>query len=681
LLLLILIPLLLSNRPADTAFSGLVVILTFFFSGYLLLAATRTISGSLRILLSPIFGIALLTTLYDVFARASLGPYFFYLALVPSVAGIILFARRVRHDVASWSVEDRQAVLAGGVAALTIAPLFWRSGRFSGGEFVFHGPAGQDHLFHVTLLQRLLHHVPPDNFMFAGLRPTVYHYFGNQTLALILRAQDSWHLPAADLFDLYYRCYPTLVYFLIGALAYVVGREVLGTAKGGILGTLLLLGAGGLGWAIGILQTAVHLMHPVQARERLFTSWATWDGVDAIHPLFHRPAHYHSLLFCFAAMALLLRPERTRRDWALAGLLLGLMAGFNFTVAATFGGAAVAGCLVLFLQRKRDDAINLGSFALFLFIGSLPVNAEMLFSGFHNMAPGFPFRGPNLDFSMSAWGMRLGKVLPAALVPLASLIVFPIVAYGVKLIGVLPLIRLDLGKDRYRDLVTLLLLVFVISFAIGTFFPYQGIEVGIIFLQPTFWILALFALCPIGGWLERNRNTWRKAVLYGVLGLTWVQSLLAFNYSYGIHLDQDTMRALQDVRLMAAPDDVVAYLPDSVTQDAILGSTQQSTNFVAMAMTGLDGYFSSETYSKFNAVPGLSGKSPAEVMDQAEHLYEQRLSNVHSFLKGNLMPAGSARLAQDRVRWIVVVGDAMQDISTRDTPWRKTRKIAIYRLP
>jgi hypothetical protein len=150
-----------------------------------------------------------LTTAYDVFARAALGAYFFYFALVLSVAGIIVFALRVRRDLVSWSVEDHSAVLAGGVVALTVAPLFWRSGRFSGGDFVFYGPAGQDQLFHVTLLQRLLQHVPPDNFMFSGLRPTVYHYFDDQAISLILRAQHTLHLGAADLFDVYYRCYPS----------------------------------------------------------------------------------------------------------------------------------------------------------------------------------------------------------------------------------------------------------------------------------------------------------------------------------------------------------------------------------------------------------------------------------------------------------------------------------------
>jgi hypothetical protein len=678
--LLLVVPLVLSNRPAGTALSGLVVVVVFFFSGYALLAVISELPSTLRSILSPVVGMVCLTTAYDVFARASSGAYFFYLAAVISAGGVALFAFRIRREVTTWSLEGYRAVLAGGVAALTVAPLFWRSGRFADGEFVFRGPAGQDHLFHMTLLQRLLQHVPPDNFMFSGLRPAVYHYFDDLTLALILGAQHSVHLSGSDLFDLYYRCYPTLIYFLLGALAYFAGRQLLGTAKGGVLGVLLLLGAGGLGWVIGLLQTAIHATHLIAFRARLFSTWTSWDGVDAIRPLVHRPAHYHGLLICLAAVNILLRPERTRRHWLLAGLLLGLMAGYNFTLAATFGAAAVLGSVLFFLQRRQDDGRNLAWLALFTFIGSLPVNLEMLLSGFHNMAPGFPFRGPNLDFPIETWGMWLSRILPGTLVPWASLVVLVVFAYGVKLFGVAALVRLDLGEDRHRALGMLFAAVFAISFVIGTFFPYKGIEVGIIFLQPTLWILALFSLWPIGTWLQRNKIKWRAVAFWGMLGLTWAQALLAFNFSYGASFGQDTIRALQDVRSTATPQDVVAYLPSDLTQKAIWGYTQQSTNFAIMAMTGLDGYFSSEMYSKFNAVPGLSGKSPDEVLDKAEHLYEQRHADIESFIKGDITAEASARLANDHVRWIVVSGATAHGNLPSTMLWRRTPEISVYRL-
>jgi hypothetical protein len=681
--LLLIVPIALSNNPKGIVLGDLVLVVIFFLPGYLLLTLLSRIPGGDRTLLSPIFGIVTITTAYDIFARASLAAYLPYVVALLSVAGMVLFALRARQATTGtrWTQEGCETVMAGSAAALSIAALFWRSGRFSGGEFVFYGPAGRDHLYHVTLLQRLLHHVPPDNFMVSGLRAPVYHYFDDLALVLILRAQNTFHLGATDLFDLYYRCYPMLLYFLLGALAYRAGRQLLGSARGGILSVLLLLGAGGLGWFLGVLQTAAHASQFAATRASLFSDWTSWDGIDSILPLVHRPAHYHSLLICLAAINVLLRSERSRSDWVVAGLLLGLMAGFNFTLAATFGVAAAAGSVIFFLQRRQHDARDLAWLALFIFIGSLPVNAAMLSAGFHNNAPGFPFRGPNLQFSTTVWGGLLGRITPAALVPWASLLMFPIVAYGVKLFGVRSMARLDLGGERRRGIAMVFALAFALSFVIGTFFPFRAFGgIGIIFLQPTLWILGLFSLHPLDAWLARQRGGWRPLALWGMLGLTWVQALGAFNFSNKLAFDRDTAQALQDIRLAAAPDDVVAYLPSALTDTPIWGHAEESTNFAVMAMTGLDGYFSSETYSKFFAVPGLSGRNPEEVLAQADRLYEQRRSDVGSFVKGDIDDAASARLAKDHVQWIVVSGDALQGISSPATPWRKTGEIEVYRF-
>src|SRR5208282_5809677 len=210
--LLLIIPVVLSNHPEGAVVGLLVLVVVFVFPGYLLLTLLSRLPGGLRILLSPIFGIVSITTAYDIVARTSWAAYFPYLVVALSAAGMILVAFHKHAPTSTWRTQEGyESVVAGSVVALSVAPVFWRSGRFSGGEFVFYGPAGQDQLFHVTLLQRLLYHVPPDNFMVSGLRPSVYHYFDDLTLAVILRVQNTLHLGTTDLFDLYYRCYPLFV--------------------------------------------------------------------------------------------------------------------------------------------------------------------------------------------------------------------------------------------------------------------------------------------------------------------------------------------------------------------------------------------------------------------------------------------------------------------------------------
>ncbi len=672
----------LSNNQKGAILAIAIFFILFFFPGYLLVSFLGASKGVLRILLGPAIGIAMVTTAYDLFAHISTAAYFPYGLLAVAAAGIFVFVMHVRRRAQSpdWTESDCDVLFVGTVAALMVAPLYWRSGRFSGGEFVFYGPAGQDPLFHVTLLQRLSHHVPPDNFIFSGLRAPVYHYFDDLALALMAHSQTALHLGKVDVFDLYYRCYPTFLYFLLGALAYGVGRRLVGTKTGGILGILLFLGGGGLGWMLGILQTLSHASQLSAMRASFFSSWTNWDGVDAILPLVHRPAHYHGLLICLAALIVLLHPERSRRDWTVAGLLLGLMAGFNFTLTATTGFATVLAALILVAQHRRHEAGNLAWLALLIFICSLPVTASMLFSGLHNPAAGFPFRGPNLEFTAAMWGPLLGRFMLPSLIPWAALIIFPIFAYGIKLFGVRAMTCLDLGEERHRGIALVLAIVFVISLVVGTFFPYNGLGgIAVIFIQPTLWILGLFSLRPIHSWLERNRGRLWPFVLWGVLGVTWLQALASFNFSSKAVFPKATAQLLREIRTVAAPDEVVAYLPSSLSQRAILGQSGESTNFAITALTGLDGYFASETYSTSFAVPGLRGR-PAEVLAGAKYLYQQRHADVEAYIKGESDGEAYTRLTRDRVCWIVVAGDVLKGVSHSVTPWRTTQDLTVFGL-
>ena len=125
--------------------------------------------------------------------------------------------------------------------------------------------------------------------------------------------------------------------------------------------------------------------------------------------------------------------------------------------------------------------------------------------------------------------------------------------------------------------------------------------------------------------------------------------------------------------MAAAPDDVVAFLPTTLIASPIWGHAEESRIFPVTAMTGLDGYFSSEMYSRFHAVPGLRGRDTAQVLTEAQDLYAQRRGDIESFLRGDITKATSARLARDQVRWIVVLDASVQGATPSATAWRKNR--------
>lgn len=682
LLLPILIATALSNNATSTILSIVSFFVLFFFPGYFLLRFAGELPNDLKALVGPVFGMVTVTTIYDMFAQLSVGNYALYLALGLAIAGIVEMVRqtRPRSDPATSKRDFLGMAVAGCVAALGIALLCWRSGRFSGGDFIFYGPAGQDPLFHVTLLQRLMWHVPPDNFMASGFRAPVYHYLNDLSMALVWHFQNTFHLGRVDPFDLYYRSYPTLFYFLLGALAYRLGKRWLGSSRAGILALMVLLGGGGLGWLLGGLQTAAHGAHSAAAaRGAMFSDWTSLDGIDSILPLVHRPAYYDGLLICLAVLNILLAQERSRRNWAIAGLLLGLMAGFNFTLCATIGVATVIGAVVQAARSRQQEARDLVWLALFIFLGSLPVSGVMLVSGFHYPLATEPFHRPSLDFTTTVWGGLLRHALPSSLVPWAALVMFPIVLFGLKLFGIPPMMRLDLGEDR-AAIATVFAIAFATSFAIGTFLPYPGSTIAIVFLQPTLWILGLFALRPIDDWLERSARKWPRWVLWAILGMTWLQVLMAFNFAHWASFSKDTAEALWDIRRASSPGDVVAYSQSTLVEEPMLGDAALSSNFSIMAMTGLDGYYLSEGYFTPFAVPGLSGRGTTDVLAKAKGLYQQRRDDTEAFIKGTITEAGLARLAKDHVRWIVVSGEELGEGVSSERPWKKTGQLVIYQL-
>jgi hypothetical protein len=677
-------PLVLSNNPRGAILNVVAFLMLFFLPGYFFLRVVGSLSDELAMLASPVLGMEVVTTLYDIFARRQITDSFVYLMaifLAPVIAFTVMGKSSARNPV-DRDLSPFETAVAGSLVTLSLAPLYWRSGRLSGGSFVFYGPAGQDPLFHVTLVQRLLHHVPPDNFMVSGLRAPIYHYFNDLMLALTFRFSLGLHLGTTDLFDLFFRVYPSLCFFLLGALAYRLGRELLGTQRAGILSVLLLLGGGGPGWFLGALQTIIRTRQSGTAvRAAFFTNWTSWDGLDSILPLIHRPAHYQGLMMCLTAINILLLRERCRRHWMVAGLVLGLMAGFNFTLCATVGLAAVTASVLSFLRDRQSDARDLAWLSLFILIGSLPVTGMMLMSGFHYPAAGAPFRGPTLEFAASIWGGLVTRILPSSLGSWVSFILLPLALYGIKLFGIGAMARSDLGNGR-RAIANVFAITFGVSFITGAFLASPGSSMTIAFLQPTLWILGLFSLRPIDAWLERNAGTWGPFALWAILGLTWAQGLIAFNFSHKVSFDRDSAEALRQIHCESAPDEVVAYLPSGIVAAPIWGDEVVSTNFAIMGMTGLDGYFPSEPYFVFFAVPGLPGGNTAEVLLKAKRLYEQRRDDTEAFIRGEVTEAGLARLKSDHVRWIVVSADALRKVRAGAAPpWRTTAQMVVYRLP
>jgi len=681
---LVALPCWLANDPLGTLIAIPLIVGALALPGSLILWLADGRAGRWSPATAFVLGFGFLTSAYDLLARVGGAIIFGLLLSVLIMGGVVL---TIRGTVRSSTRKSDQAVsgetaLAGAATALLIAPLFWNSGRLSGNGIEFFGPVGQSGFMHLALVQRLMRHVPPDNFVVAGLSPPFYHYYGDQGLALMLRVLDVLHVPS-DLFDLCLRVWPTILYCLLGALAYRIGRMSLRSSKGGILSLLVLLGAGGLTPIFGLLQIALQVPDPTGMRLALFPEWTAGDGLGSIRSLMSRPAHAIGLLFCLAALDLLMRSERKRGDWIVAGLLLGLVAGFNYTLAATLGIAAVLACGIAFVRHNRAEAHDLGWLAAALFVGALPANTIVLGYATAHLA-GAPLSGPTLTMPINTWGGILSHLVPSTLVSFACLIMFPLVAYGVRLFGLRALLRGDIAGVMHHGVGKMLATAFVLSFVAGTFFSFHqigGAPDEKILLQPSLWMLGLFALPPLIAWLERDRRVWRGVALWGMLALTWAQSLLALDLGQRVTFSTDTVAAFRNMRMVSSADDVVAFLPVLRTGSAMAGEAQPFADFAITAMTGLPGYFGTKRYSIAYALSDVRGVSGADIVAAAQAVARRRAADVDMYLRDTANNAALRRLTQDHVRWIVLSGAARTRAAPTLTPWRKTPDMTVYRLP
>ena len=206
----------------------------------------------------------------------------------------------------------------------------------------------RDHVFHLALIERLVWHVPPDNFLVADTPFPAYHFLPDLTQVLLRRVS----LGAMPSLDIYYRLYPSLIYFCLGYIAFWVCSRLTASLLGGGLGVIFVVFGADFSWIPGAAQVLANAGDLSAASQRLFEPWCNWSSFGSTLPLVHRPAFYHGLLLFSAGCMILMRGAFKRRAWMFAGVIWGLSAGFNYTVGRCgLCGGTLASAILLVRQR------------------------------------------------------------------------------------------------------------------------------------------------------------------------------------------------------------------------------------------------------------------------------------------------------------------------------------------
>jgi hypothetical protein len=616
--------------------------------GYAVISLCRRKFGALEIVLAVLLGLEICTSVYAVTRAAGFSELHLSVFLVGAVLGVYRLSRLVRiparcQQSAGDETLEWYAMIAGIVVMLTVGSAFFFSGRDYGDGLTFFGPMGRDHIFHLALIGRLAYVVPPDNFIAAGHQAPSYHFFSDLSQYLLAKDMGANH----DIMDVYYRLYPGLIFFLIGFLSFWVSARLFASRTAGVIGLALLVFGADLSWVLGLLQTIRALPDLSLVQDKFFGPWFSWSAFGTIYPLVHRPAYYHGLALTLAGLAVLAgRGGKTNQAWMVAGLCWGLMAGFNYTLAVTIGLAVVCSCGFFLFNGNRDNLQHLSMCAVVMVFGSLVANFFVLSQGsLLNQQGTSLFLWAPGEFLQSRYGWMFGGE-GGGVTLVASVIIFLVVSYGVRLFGFWPMFAGHGFRFRSNDAIAAIALVSVIlSMALGLLFVNKDVIANnnIIYLQPTGWIMSLFATYPIVCWINQRKNVFRMTILAFFLLVGALQAIPTFNLSYKVVFEPQFVSALHRVGNEADGKDVIAYWPDSIMAKRVFGPAEDANNFYVSAFTGLRGYFSVKPYLQYFA----GGQGGSEV-------YERRSRLIRRILEGDTDHRIFERLVNDDVRWVVL---------------------------
>lgn len=633
---------------SQVIFYGLVTVL-FFLPGFALL---RLASGRWRFDLwwyAPVLGMGFTVTVYALARWLHIATIWWL-----PVSALTLFAllgivranatKPVPHS-SGLSNHRLTVYLAAWLTVFLVAGTFSFSGRMEEEGLTYYGFLGRDPILHLAMIVQLQQEVPSNNFIVSGFPLLPYHFFPDLSQALLRQVSGN----RLDLNDLYFRLYPSFLFFFLGGCGARLCFTLFHTPRLVCLALVLLIGGADFSFFLGALQTLRHFGDLSAFLERAFAPWSAWNLSGGVIPLVHRPAYYHGMMFLVVGFGLLV--DRSLRRWPtviLAGMVFGTLAGFNFTLGATVGVALVVSALALQFYRS-PQALEMIGVAGVTLIASLPVLLMSLSQ--RSTTSQLPLHFDPGNIARFKHGTLFADHLPVGIAEIVGFSALGILIYGLRLPGFVALWRnrgrlgptLKLGILGASLLGLNLMLVFLFEFEVAA-----GEDITYILLQPTPWLLGLFAIAPLGAWMDRGPFRKIKSFLiWTLVVLPPLQALLAVSLHSRTVIQPAEVQALELVERSAESTDVIVFRPGSRISERVLGNSTETHNFHVPALSGLRGYLSSEVYSQLFLI--RAGAPAGE--------YERRLTLVNALATGTAKEAQLQRLFEDGVRWVLLPSD------------------------
>lgn len=415
----------------------------------------------LKIFLSTIIGMVLLTVIFYLFSLAHLKQLIFVYIFVTN-----LLLLRSKIDLTKFNFPKINnwldiglviIILAGTIFQIT--PTF-KSGLTYSYGMGFWGPNTHDGVWHISLINQLIKSVPPVNPIFDGSILKNYHFFYDLLVAV------SNYLSTVPVVDLVFRFYPIIFSALLGLGSYYIFsnlfKERLDKVKikvAAIIGLYFIYFAGSFGWIVEFLRER-HI-----GGESAF--WANQSISFNLNPPFAI-----SLLIIIAIIYTLLSFTKSKNKTSifLIILLAGTLIGFK-----SYGAILVLISLLVIsiFKFKSREYLYLLIFVVSLVISFLIFISNfqtgvglILFSPFwfiHSMIDS-PDRVGWVRVSLArVAGLENNQWYKFILAESLSFVIFIGGNLGLRIIGLFSLIK---SKLLFKDTVLLFIAIFSLSSAI-----------------------------------------------------------------------------------------------------------------------------------------------------------------------------------------------------------------------
>lgn len=206
---------------------------------------------------------------------------------------------------------------------------FWFSGVYPDGLHLVNINA-TDSMFHISMINEMQHHFPPDHPGFAGTRLSGYHIFADYVWAKLIQV---FHI---DVFSLFFRCEPMFIALLWGIGVYLLMKKWTKSSAAGL-------------WSVFLTQfggSFVFLMYFFGHKTLALDSG--FGMLQAAVSLINPPYATSIIIIIFALFSLLSYLQTNEKKWLLPIILFfGIAAEFK-----VYAGILLIGGFVIFLAFR-----------------------------------------------------------------------------------------------------------------------------------------------------------------------------------------------------------------------------------------------------------------------------------------------------------------------------------------